>query len=188
MSLDLILKINFFFILFDGIFAFLKNVYREGVKISKNFSWSCWANLLKIFSSSLLRRIFQKWPSPPQKSGQLKSEIFYFYFHHPCSENDFLQKPVLEMGLNLGGKPYREIRVNRRIYCPAKNLGSSNVLLQKWRFLQKMIRLQAAVTFFLFTLWRWSKNEKCSTFIILSHSAIHNVVTCKERPEISFVG
>ena len=97
MSLDLILKINFFFILFDGIFAFLKNVYREGVKISKNFSWSCWANLLKIFSSSLLRRIFQKWPSPLPKSGQLKSENFYFYFHHPCPESDFFQKPVLKI-------------------------------------------------------------------------------------------
>ena len=52
---------------------------------------------------------------PPQKPGQLKSVNFYFCFHHPCSENDFLQKPLLEMGLNLGGKPYREIRVNRSL-------------------------------------------------------------------------
>ena len=71
----------------------------------------CWVNFWKFFSSSLLSRFMknfssllgkiQKWPSPPKKSGQLKSENFYFYFHHPCSENDFLQKPVLEIGLIL---------------------------------------------------------------------------------------
>ena len=79
MSLDLILKINFFFILVDGIVAFLKNVYREGIKIYKKFSRSCWVNFLKIFSSSLLRRIFQKWPSPPISTGGrtfLKKIIF----------------------------------------------------------------------------------------------------------------
>ena len=61
----------------------------------------CWVNFWKFFSSSLLSRFMknfssllgkiQKWPSPPQKSGQLKSWIFYFYFHHPCSENVFLK-------------------------------------------------------------------------------------------------
>ena len=51
-----------------------------------------------------------------------------------------------------------------------------------------MTKLQEAVTFLLFTLWRWSKNEKYSIFIILLHSVIHTVPTCKGEPEFSFVG
>ena len=95
MSLDLILKINFFFILFDGIFAFLKNVYREGIKISKKFSWSCWVNFFKIFSSSLLGRIFQKWPSPPSNVGQNFFEKINFFFKKNRSSFRDIEKNVI---------------------------------------------------------------------------------------------
>ena len=94
MSLDQILKINFFFILFDWILGFLKNVYREGIKISKKISWSCWANLLKIFSSSLLRRIFQKWPSPPSNVGNNFFEKMKFFFKKNRSSFRDIEKNV----------------------------------------------------------------------------------------------
>ena len=44
-----------------------------------------------------VEKICSKMTFPPQKSGQLKSENFYFYFHHPCPESDFFQKPVLKI-------------------------------------------------------------------------------------------